>query len=138
MIQEYVDDFRPTFKGCHSDYLFPAQDDGPKGHNTLLDNLTAHIRKQTGVTINPHLFRHLIAKLAVERDPGMALAVSRHLGHKRVDTTMQHYLGTEGRTVSRRIDAIINEARQPTVSRNPDRQKKASVIKRQPKRSARG
>ena len=45
--------------------------------------------------MNPHLFRHAIAKIAVEADPGAYLAVSRVLGHTTLDTTMGHYLGTE-------------------------------------------
>ena len=109
LIERHIHDFRPALPGSDGPYLFPATDGGPKGHNTLFGNLIPSIRKRTGLIMNPHLFRHMMAKIVVERDPGMALAMSRHLGHKRINTTMQHYLGTEGRAVSRRIDEIISE-----------------------------
>lgn len=117
LVKRHVRDFRPAFPGSDGPYLFPATDGGPKAHNTLFSNLISNIRKRTGLTMNPHLFRHMMAKIVVESDPGMALAMSRHLGHKQINTTMQHYLGTEGRAVSRRIDDIINEQTTPKAKR---------------------
>ncbi len=113
LVERHVRDFRPAIPGSDGPYLFPATDGGPKAHNTLFGNLMSNILKRTGLTMNPHLFRHMIAKIVVEQDPGMALAMSRHLGHKQINTTMQHYLGTEGREVSRRIDEIINDQTPP-------------------------
>ena len=107
LVTEYIQDFRPIFPGSESDYLFPGRNGGPRPSNSLFDNLKENIRKRTGLVMNPHLFRHFICKISVEDDPSMMLAVSRHMGHKRTNTTMQHYLGTEGRAVSRRIDAIL-------------------------------
>jgi integrase len=60
--------------------------------------------------MNPHLFRHAIAKIVVERDPGLCLAMSRQLGHKRIDMTMGHYLDSETRASGRRIDKLLREA----------------------------
>lgn len=113
LITEYIQDYRPLLPGSDSVYLFPAQDGSPRPHNSLFDGLTSNLLKRTGLQMNPHLFRHALAKIVVERNPGMALSISRQLGHKRIDTTMQHYLGTEGRVVSRRIDEIVSEARTP-------------------------
>lgn len=113
LIKEYIQDYRPLLPGSNSVYLFPAQDGRPRPHNSLFDGLTLNLRKRTGLMMNPHLFRHAIAKIVIERDPGMMLSVSRQLGHKHINTTMQHYLGTEGRAVSRRIDEIVSEARHP-------------------------
>ena len=66
--------------------------------------------KQTGLVMNPHLFRHATAKIVVERDPGLAFALSRHLGHKHINMTMQAYLGTEGRAAARSIDLVLKQA----------------------------
>jgi integrase len=111
LLREYIELHRPNLQGSDGRYLFPGKDGGPRPHNSMFDGLMTSIRKHTGLIMNPHLFRHVIAKIVVERDPGMALSMSRHLGHKRIDTTMQHYLGTEGRVVSRRIDEIVSSAR---------------------------
>jgi integrase len=55
--------------------------------------------------MNPHLFRHVIAKIAVEADPGAYFAVSRVLGHASMTTTMGHYLGTESKAAGKHLDA---------------------------------
>lgn len=116
LLREYIDHYRPLLPGSSGIYLFPAGSGGPRGHNTIADGLMEALRKRAGLKMNPHLFRHAIAKIVVERDPGMALAISRHLGHKRIDTTMHAYLGTEGRVVGRRIDRVISAARKnPTL-----------------------
>ena len=60
--------------------------------------------------MNPHLFRHATAKIVIERDPGLAFVLSRHLGHKTINMTMQAYLGTEGRAAARSIDRVIKAA----------------------------
>jgi hypothetical protein len=38
--------------------------------------------------------------------------MSQLLGHKRIDMTMAHYLGTEGRAAGRRIDRLLADAKQ--------------------------
>ncbi len=69
------------------------------------------VRRHTGLTVSPHLFRHVIAKIVVERDPAMYIAVSRHLGHKSINTTLCSYLGTETRAASRHLHKILAGAR---------------------------
>jgi integrase len=71
------------------------------------------LRKNAGLVMHPHLFRHAIAKIVVERNPDMYVPVSRHLGHKRLDMTMAHYLGTETRAAARHIDRLLRDAREP-------------------------
>jgi integrase len=78
------------------------------------------MRERAGLEMNPHLFRHAIAKIAVEADPGAYLAVSRVLGHSTLDTTMAHYLGTEGKAASRHLDRLLEGAKVAAVKgRNP-------------------
>jgi hypothetical protein len=53
------------------------------------------VRRHTGLRVSPHLHRHFVAKVIVEANPALYLAVSRHLGHKSINTTLQSYLGSE-------------------------------------------
>jgi integrase len=71
--------------------------------------------RRAGLEMNPHLFRHAVAKIAVEADPGAYLAVSRVLGHITLDTTMGHYLGTESKAAGRHVDTLLTavKARAP-------------------------
>ena len=41
----------------------------------------------------------------------MYVAVSRHLGHRSIETTLGSYLGTETRAASRRLSRMLVEAR---------------------------
>jgi integrase len=114
LLREYIDDYRPFLPGSGGNYLFSAGNGGRRCHSTMAIDIKTALRKRAGLNMNAHLFRHAIAKIVIERDPGLAFTISRHLGHKRMDTTMQSYLGTEGRAVGRRIDSVISAAR-----RNP-------------------
>ncbi len=110
LLQEYLHEYRPRLAGSDSPYLFPGQDGGPRPHNTVRNDFTAGMRKHAGLVDHPHLIRHAIAKIVVERDPGLYVPMSRQLGHKRIDTTMTHYLGTESRVSGRHINKLLNKA----------------------------
>ena len=82
----------------------------PRSKTALSDAIRRGMRR-AGLEMNPHLFRHAIAKIAVEDDPGAYLAVSRVLGHTTLDTTMGHYLGTETKAAGRHVDRLLAEAK---------------------------
>ena len=77
------------------------------------------MRKRAGLVMNPHLVRHAIAKIVVERDPSLYAVISRQLGHKRMDMTMQHYLGTETRASGRHITGSDSSRTQRPASARP-------------------
>ena len=65
-----------------------------------LNNLS--IREDSG----PHQFRHLVAKLYLDRHPDAFETVQRLLGHKSRETTMRFY---------RELDAILAGKRSPRL-----------------------
>ena len=77
----------------------------------MRDSLGRALKEHAGITVSPHLYRHIIAKIVVEKRPELALDVSRRLGHKSLQTTYQSYLGTEGPAASRRINDLLKTAR---------------------------
>ncbi|HYF53365.1 MAG TPA: site-specific integrase, partial [Salinarimonas sp.] len=112
LIDEFVHEHRGHLPGSQGPYLFPGQDGGPKSDGAMRACVSEPIRKHTGLTMSPHLFRHVIAKIVVERDPTLYVAVSRHLGHKSINTTLGSYLGTETRAASRHLHRILDTARE--------------------------
>ena len=102
-LQEYIRDHRPKLAGSDGPYLFPGRDGGPRSQSTMRSDFTEVMRKRVGLVVNPHLIRHAIAKIVVERDPSLYAVISRQLGHKRMDMTMQHYLDAETRASGRLI-----------------------------------
>ena len=111
LLDLYLADHRSQLPGRAGPYLFPGQDGGPKSDNAMRDAVARPIMKHCGLTVSPHLFRHVIAKVVVERDPAMCVAMSRHLGHRSMSTTLGSYLGTETRAASRRLSRMLVEAR---------------------------
>jgi integrase len=110
LLEEYVRDHRPRLEGAVGPYLLPGRSGGPRPHSTMRSDMQSALRKRAGLVVNPHLFRHTITKIVTERDPGLYPAMSRHLGHKRIDMTMAHYLGSEMRASGRQIDKVLREA----------------------------
>jgi integrase len=74
-------------------------------------------RQYLGVEINPHLFRHLAAKLYLDEHPGGYEVVRRTLGHTSLDTTSRFYAGQEtGRSI-RHFDRTILKLREQASGR---------------------
>jgi integrase len=69
------------------------------------------VGRELGLDINPHLYRHLLQKVCVERDPSSVGDVSRVLGHATVSTTMTFYAERSGRAASKRLDALLAAGR---------------------------
>lgn len=65
------------------------------------------IHSYTGLVMNPHLFRHVMAKIYVDANPGEYEVVRRVLAHRSIDTTTRYYLGTEIGAAVRRFDGVI-------------------------------
>ena len=107
----FVAEHRPLLPGHQGPHLFPGLDGGPRSYGAMRAAVSDPLRRHAGIIINPHLYRHAIAKIIVERNPEMYVAVSRRLGHKSINTTLGSYLGTENRAASRQINRLLDEAR---------------------------
>ncbi len=82
-----------------------------RSKNAFREGIERDLHRETGLVLHPHLIRHIVAKIAVERDPGAYVAVSRVLGHTTLDTTMAYYLGTETKAAARHIDRLLEDAK---------------------------
>ncbi len=112
LLDLYMGSYQPTLIGTGSSSLvFPGRDGGPKNQPGLSRQISATIKRETGLVMNPHLFRHLGAHLFLERHPGNYEEVRRVLGHKKIDTTIENYAGLETAAAVRRFDNVILERR---------------------------
>ena len=107
LLNLFLSDHRRLLEGQDGPYLFPGQTGGARSYDAMRHALSDALWRHEGIRMSPHLYRHVIAKIVVERHPEYALDVSRRLGHKSINTTYQSYLGTEGPAASRRVNAIL-------------------------------
>lgn len=111
LLDRFLADHRDQIPGHGGPYLFPGTHGGAKSDNAMRSAVSEPLRKHCGLIMSPHLFRHAIAKIVTDRDPGMYAAVSRHLGHGSMSTTLGFYLGSETRAASRRLNRLLQDAR---------------------------
>ncbi|MCR9150287.1 MAG: site-specific integrase [Rhodobacteraceae bacterium] len=93
----YLDKIRPKALrpgDATNPFLFPAQ--GPTvGRDAafvgLVERLMRHTKRIVGIRMNPHLYRHFVGWVWLREDPNRLPDVQRLLGHKSLETTLQHY-----------------------------------------------
>ncbi len=108
LLRTYLDHYRPIVSSNNGDWLFPKASGG--GHRTpsgFANQIFQFIRRETGLEVNAHLFRHLSGMLYLKRFPGHYEVVRRMLGHKSVDTTISFYTSLESKWALKRYDETI-------------------------------
>lgn len=104
LLRKYLDAVRPALLdpiARQNPYLFPAQGKDPHGYySTLLKRVTRLLLRKVGVQINPHLYRHLIGWIWLRESLDNLPKVQRLLGHKKLQTTIDHYAELDDSLVS--------------------------------------
>lgn len=72
--------------------------------------ITKTIRDETGLDVNPHLFRHVGAKIFLREQPGAYEAVRRLLAHSQTSSTIDAYAGFETDAVASAYARILEAA----------------------------
>lgn len=111
LLDAFIATHRPLMPGHEGPYLFPAAGGGPRSDGALRHTIKAGMQRGAGLIMSPHLFRHAIAKIVVERDPSLYAAMSRHLGHKSMNTLLTSYVGVQTRNASRHLNRLLAAAR---------------------------
>lgn len=77
-------------------WLFPRRDgSGPVEANQLSSRISRRLRKETGLIMNAHLFRHFAVMLWLQANPGSYEVPRQFLGHSAVSHTINMYAGLE-------------------------------------------
>ena len=109
LLQTYVQEVRHLLIGTPVPWLFPGKKGARRPSGGFGQQLTGFVAKEAGVVMTPHQFRHLAAKLYLDRHPDGSETVRRLLGHKSIETTMRYYRELESVLAGKRYAALLDE-----------------------------
>jgi len=95
LLDIYLRDYRPLLITLPTMALFPGQKGGGRQSGGFGQQIKGAIKRYSGLTINPHLFRHIAAKVYLDGHPGAYEVVRRMLGHSSLSVTTAFYTGLE-------------------------------------------
>jgi integrase len=106
----------PELGGDDCKWLFPGLSaKRHKSSRTLSQQLTETIEREMGIRMTPHQFRHVAAKLYLDRNPGNYEVIRRTLGHKNMKTTVNFYAGLETAAATKAYDETIRKLHEEGV-----------------------
>ncbi len=110
MIDEWIKDFRPAIAMPGSPFLFPGANSisKPISPQGMRDAVKAVTMDHLGVTVTPHQFRHLAARIFLDTFPGHYEEVRQMLGHANAAVTERSYAGIERESAIRRYDEVLS------------------------------
>ncbi|HKL70987.1 site-specific integrase [Salibaculum sp.] len=90
-------------KRCGTDSIDP---------NALSARIAKRLRKELGIEMNAHLFRHFAVMLWLDANPGGYEVARRLLGHKELSHTINMYSGLEAKSASRAFADLVGSLRE--------------------------
>jgi integrase len=104
----YLSDWRPLLLTGARSFLFPGKNpDLPKGNGALSMQIRKLVHAYTRLDMPAHRFRHAVAKIFLDRNPGQYEVVRQLLGHKDIATTISFYAGAESASAARHYAKTI-------------------------------
>lgn len=111
-LTQHMDTRAPHMCPNGTPWLFPRRDGtGPVDPSTFSTRLSLRIRKEVGIEMNAHLFRHLAAMIWLTEYPGAYEGARRLLGHSSVSTTINLYSGLEARAALQAYGVLLAKHR---------------------------
>lgn len=111
LLDVYLCVYRPLLAKKAGSRLFISFNGNEKVPGYLSAQIPDFIRRELGLRMNVHLFRHLAGFVYLRSHPGEYETVRQLLGHKSVVTTVAFYTGLEHDQSFRRYDDILDRYR---------------------------
>lgn len=109
MIDKHLARRAPELCPKGTPWLFPRRDGaGPVSSNQLAARLRRRIRKETGLEMNAHLFRHYAVMNWLDANPGSYEVARRLLGHSEVSHTINMYSGLENKAATKAFAELVD------------------------------
>ncbi|AXC48974.1 site-specific integrase [Paracoccus suum] len=90
-------------------WLFPRRDGaGPIPASQIAHRIGKRVRREIGIDMNAHLFRHFAVMTWLNAHPGSYEAARRLLGHSEISHTINLYSGLEVTAATRAFSDLVN------------------------------
>lgn len=111
MYQVYRDDIASEVLGRKPIHVFATnnEEEGVKSDGMLWYLIKFYTKKYLGFSMNPHVFRHLAAKIVLDEEPGAHVSVQQLLGHKKLQTTANYYAGLNVKRAQRHHNDLLGK-----------------------------
>jgi len=91
----------PMVTGRRPHHVFVTWRGKPRTQGALAVAIEKTVLKYVGVRLTPHQFRHLAAKIILDRNPGAFELVRELMGHKNIQMTINFYAGIDTKRAGR-------------------------------------
>jgi integrase len=117
-LQAYRNEIAPAVLGRKAERLFVTSAGRPRSQAAVAIAIHKAILRHLGVKMTPHQFRHLCAKIILDRHPGAYELVRQMLGHTSQKTTASFYAGIDTLRAGRAHAELVNELREAKHGRS--------------------
>lgn len=111
IIDQYLKNHRRHLGADPQDWIFPRRSGGSRTPDHLGGIISKKIFDETGIVMNPHLFRHLSGALFLEAHPGEYESVRRLVAHAKIETTTSFYAPQSSRAAFERYGKVLDRYR---------------------------
>ena len=112
LLDLYLRDYRHRLTSADSPFLFPGRGERRRARDAFSNILKKFIRRETGLVMNAHLFRHLAGFLYLREHPEDIETVRQLLGHTTSRTTLRSYAEISSDHAFRRYDQLVQSKQQ--------------------------
>ncbi|MFN3746474.1 MAG: tyrosine-type recombinase/integrase [Hyphomicrobiaceae bacterium] len=111
LIRLYLTKYHSRLVVGGNPFLFTSDLPGrPKRADTLGKQLSRLVRRSLGLEVNPHLYRHLVHLVVLNRFPGAYAMISRILGHRSLATAIRNYATEDMPIALRAYQDLVDDA----------------------------
>jgi integrase len=117
----YRNEIAPAVTGTRPDAVFVTWAGRARTQAAITVAIEKTVLRSLGVKLTPHQFRHLVAKIILDANPGAYELVRQMLGHKNMKTTTNFYAGIDTRRAGRAHADLIMKLRETKMGRGRHR-----------------
>jgi integrase len=115
MIDRHLANRGPTLCPPGTPWLFSRRDGSDAiGPSELATRISRRVRKEIGLDVNAHLFRHFAVMLLLDAHPGSYESAGRLLGHSATSHTISVYSGMETRAAAKAFSDLVTSKKKRT------------------------